>query len=80
MVKLRKGGRESDQKLQGKRDDDEIETTRSLVRLDRDNKIGGANELWVENENENDDTNDLGGTISAARSRRRVWGGARSGL
>ena len=31
MVKLREEGRESDRKLQGKRDDNEIETTRSAA-------------------------------------------------
>ena len=54
-------------------DRDEIETTRSLVRWDRDDEIGSADELWVKNENEigNNGADDLGGTISAARTRRR---------
>ena len=48
--------------------------------MSNENKIGSddADELWVENENENDGADDLGGTISTARSCRLVWGGARS--
>ena len=35
-------------------------TTRSLVRGDRDDEIGGTDELWVDNENEihNDGTDE----------------------
>ena len=90
LVKLREGGRKSDRKLQGKRDDDETETMRSLVRWDWDDEISGANELWVENENEigNNDVDELwvenenennanwelGTTNSTAWSSRCVWG------
>ena len=47
--------------------------TRSVTTapMSNENEIGndGADQLWVENENENDCVDDLGGTISAARTR-----------
>ena len=58
--------------------------TRSVttVPMSNKNKIGndGADQLWVENENENNGADDLGGANSTARSHRRVWGGVRSRL